>query len=252
MRRTSLLVVAILAAGCEEDLVLVPPEQPICLRETSPNTYSVYFVIDVSGSMGPFLTDVKNELFAFAKSLPVHDSEGRPTSVQFFVIGFVNDVRWYPENVRRLTEVSQVQGSFELAIEGGRDNFNLNARTFNAEKQENLLDALQSVLDHGPSSDANLIMIATDAGFVEAPEELSGGITVRASYLDVRAGLEAIAARVHAFARPNTDGLTRSFAGHPALTTLPGSTVHDITSLTGARDRIRETLTVIAESADCL
>ena len=38
-----------------------------------PRTYEVYFVIDVSGSMGPFLTNVRNELVAFADGLPEYE-----------------------------------------------------------------------------------------------------------------------------------------------------------------------------------
>lgn len=251
MRWLGVVAVAAIAGGCDEDPVLVPTEPTICLRETTPNSYEVYFVIDVSGSMAPFLTDVKNELSAFAESLPEFDDRGRSTSVQFFVIGFVNDVRWYPENVRSLSDATQVEAAFDSAIEDGKDNRNLNEPTVNAEVEENLLDALKAALDNRPSSDANVILLATDADFVEAPDELSGNIPVQASYREIRSGLERVGARVHAFVSPDTDGLTRSYAGEPALTSLPGSTVHDITALTGARDTIRKTLTVIAESADC-
>jgi hypothetical protein len=251
VRCLGVLAAAIVVAACEEDPVLLPTEPVVCLREYTPTTYEVYFVIDVSGSMGPFLTDVKNELFAFAESLPEFDDDGRATSVRFFVIGFVNDVRWYPRNVRRLDDVLEVQSAFDEAIEDGRDNLNLNDPTFNAEVRENLLDALGAALANNPSADANLIVLATDAEFAEAPERLSGEIVVQASYPQIQSGLEDIGARVHAFTRPNIDGLTRGYEGSPALTALPGSTVHDITALTGARVKIRETLTVIAESADC-
>src|SRR5688572_26339070 len=135
-------VLAFLACGCDDDPVLLPTEPIVCMREIVPTTYEIYFVIDVSGSMGPFLTDVKEELVAFADTLPEFDDQGRPTSVQFVVVSFVNDVRWYPANVRRLNEVSQVQSAFDTAIRDGADNLILNVPSFNAEVQENLLDGL--------------------------------------------------------------------------------------------------------------
>jgi hypothetical protein len=249
--RAPVVLAAMLMLACDEDPVLVPTEPRVCIREYEPRTYEVYFVIDVSGSMGPFLTDVKDELIAFAEGLPEFTTEGEATDVEFFVIAFVNDVRWYPENVRRLLEVEDVQRAFENAIRDGADDLNLNAPTVNAEVQENLLDALGAAIDNRPSAEAVLMVVATDAAFGEAPDVLSGGVGVRWSFDDVHDGLEQSDARVHAFVRPNTDGLTRSYEGTPALTDLPGSTVNDIFALTGARDRIRETLKVIAESADC-
>src|SRR5688572_8040900 len=133
MRRALLLLTAALASACEEDPVLLPTVPRVCTREFTPTTYEVYFVIDVSGSMGPFLTDVKNELLAFADGLPEFNDEGRATTVEFFVVAFVNDVRWYPDNVRRLQEVGDVQRAFENAIRDGEDNLNLNTPTVNAE-----------------------------------------------------------------------------------------------------------------------
>ena len=249
--RWIVLGAVLLACACDDDPVLLPTEPEICLRESTPTSYEIYFVLDVSGSMGPFLNDVKNELFAFAGNLPQFDDQGRPTTVQLFVVAFVNDVRWYPDNVRTLHEVEQVQSAFADAISDGKDNSNLNAPTTNAEVQENLLDAIGAVLARAPSADANLVLLATDADFAEAPDRLSGDITVVSTFAEIRGGLERVGARVHAFVRRDTDGLTRSYAGTPALTSLPGSTVHDITALTGARQDIRDTLTVIAETADC-
>lgn len=252
MIRARVLAVAVLGLGCDDlEQQLIPVEPTMCLREYAPSSYAVYFVVDVSGSMAPFLADVREELLALAENLPKFDDEGRAVTVEFFIVAFVNDVRWYPGNVRRLEDVTRVQSALDEAIADGKTNQNLNAPTFNAEDRENLLDALAEVITDRPSKDANLIILATDADFAEAPDELSGSIVVRSTFSGVRAGLAEIGARVHAFVGPDTDGLTRSYAGVPSLTSLPGSTVHDITALTGARSKIRETLTIIAESASC-
>lgn len=237
--------------GCGEADPLTPVPPRTCIRELTPASYTVFFVVDVSGSMGPFLTDLQNELIAFADNLPAFTEEGRPVTVDFYVVAFVNDVRWYPGNVRRLTDVGQVQRAFELSIADGQTNRNLNEASFNAEPTENLLDALGEVIAHGSTTEATLLMLATDAPFAEAPDELSGGIVVQNTFPQILGGLTAMRVRVHAFVRPESDGLTRSFAGTPGLTSLPGSTYHDIAELTGARDQIRDTLTVIAEGADC-
>ena len=96
-----------------------------------------------------------------------------------------------------------------------------------------------------------LVIIATDAGFKEAPGTLSGGITVRSNYASIRADLESMGARVHAFTPDALDGLTRQYAGQPALTTLPNSGSYSLRDLASSQDLIEQTLFDIAESASC-
>ena len=245
-------LVVFLGSGCSdpvEPLIDVPPRK--CLREISPSSYDVYFVIDVSGSMGPFLTDVKDELIGFANNIPMFNADGLAVTVQFSVMAFVNDVRWYPARTQHLKNISLVQDAFEEAINDGKDNRNLLAPTVNAEAEENLLDALRAVLDVRPEAEANLVMLATDASFRESPDTLSGSIPVQTTFEEVYTGLVEVEARVHGFVWPDTDGLTRGYRNLPALTSLPGSSVHDLSKLVGAREKVRETLTQIAESLDC-
>ncbi|MCK6550189.1 hypothetical protein L6R52_30420 [Myxococcota bacterium] len=239
-------------ASCADDTTpLVTIDEPPdagCIRAAEPRSFEVYFVIDVSGSMGPFLTDLKSQLVTFASSFKELDPEGRPVRIDYYVVAFVNDVKWYGG---RMTSVIALQDAFEDAIARGQTNFNLNQNRFNAEPEENMLDALQEVIDSSPTAEAKLIMLAADAPFVESPAVLSDNIRVRSTYASIRAQLESMGARVHAFVPDQLDGLSRTYAGQPALTTLPGATVHSLRDLTGASEEIKRTLSFIARESSC-
>ncbi|MBI2373481.1 MAG: hypothetical protein HYV07_05725 [Deltaproteobacteria bacterium] len=242
----------VFAGACGDDggggISLAEEPKSECIRPEEPHTYEVFFVIDVSGSMSPFLRDVRGELVALADNLPEADADGRRVRVDYYLIAFVNDARMYGG---RMTSVVALQSAFDEAIEDGLTNYNLNVRTFNAEEEENLLDALTLALDTNPSAEAKLFFIAADAPFVEAPRVLSESIPVQSKYTDVMQRLGVVGARIHAFTEDQLDGLTRTFHQQPALTTLPGSTVHALEDLRGAREKIRGTLADIAARAAC-
>jgi hypothetical protein len=253
LRRPMALAAALIfGPACQDDTgPIVTVEEPPdagCLRSEAPKTYEVYFIVDVSGSMGPFLTDLRNELVSFAGGFPELDADGHRVRVDYYVVAFVNDVKWFGG---RMTSVIALQSALDQAIERGQTNLNLNQNKINAEQAENTLDAIASVIDAEPTAEARLLMIAGDAPFVEAPAVLSDNIMVQSTYATIFADLQAINARVHAFVPDQLDGLSRSYGGMPALTSLPGSSVNTLRDLTGAGDRIRETLTGIAREAAC-
>lgn len=239
-------------AGCTDEGTPITTIDEIpdagCARTMMPKTFEVYFVIDVSGSMGPFLMDLRNQLVAFVDGFPKLDVEGRPVRVDYYVVAFVNDVKWYGG---RMTSVIALQSALDEAITRGQTNFNLTQNRINAEPEENMLDALASVIESAPDAEARLVMIAGDATIPEAPMVLSENIEVKSNYATILAELTRIDARVHAFVPDELDGLSRTFEGMPALTSLPGSTVNSLRDLTGANDRIRETLSKIASGAAC-
>jgi hypothetical protein len=244
------------ALGCGDDTdgglgVIEEPPQKECLRETAPRTYEIYFVLDVSGSMAPFLSSVSDELVALSLNFPEYDADGRRTRVDYYVVAFVNDVKWFPEGAERMTSHIQVQAAFEEAILAGSDGNNLIQSSINAETRENMLDAIASVLATSPGADAKLMLIATDADFGERPDVLSTNIEVQSTYGAIFADLEAAQFRVHAFTPSQLDGLTRTYRMMPPLTSLAGSTKHSLTDLTGSKERVRETLTEIASNAAC-
>jgi hypothetical protein len=243
---------AMLFAGCQDDGSPISTIDEIpdagCARTAIPKTFQVYFVIDVSGSMAPFLMDLRNQLVSFVDGFPKLDSEGRPVRVDYYVIAFVNDVKQYGG---RMTSVIALQGALDEAIERGQTNLNLMQNKVNAEPEENTLDALAKVIEMEPSAEVRLVMIAGDATIPEAPAILSENIEVKSNYATILSELTRIEANIHAFVPDELDGLSRTFEGMPALTSLPGSTVNSLRDLTGANDRIRETLTKIASGASC-
>jgi hypothetical protein len=248
----SVCALCALGSACADDsskiVTVEEPPDAGCLRPETPQTYQVYFVTDVSGSMSPFLSALSEELVTFAGGFSQFDTQGRPTRVDFYLVAFVNDVKWYGG---RMTSVIALQASFDEAIARGAKNLNLNTDTPNAEPEENMLDAVQSVIDSKPDAEAKLVLVATDSAFAEAPTVLSGNIMVKSTFATVRSELEMIGARVHAFVPDQLDGLTREYNGQPSLTTLPGSTSHSLLNLTGSSEQIRQTLTTIAHEASC-
>jgi hypothetical protein len=247
-------IILALALGCGDTEGLGNIEEPPvkeCMRETAPRTFEIYFVLDVSTSMAPFLNDVKNELVALSFNFPEYDEAGRRTQVDYYVVGFVNDFRWFPAGAERMTSHIAVQAAFEEAIAAGSSGNNLTQSALNAETTENLLDAIASVLARESTAEAKLMLIATDATFAEAPQVLSNNIEVQSSYLGIKSELEAQGFRVHAFTQSDVDGLGRLYANQPPLTSLPGASTHDLATLTGDRDNVRRTLTDIATNAAC-
>ena len=251
-----MVITAGFTTACEEgpplNQVPTPPDAG-CTIPQDPQNYEVYFVLDVSGSMEPYLQEVNLALGAFAASFPERDLQDRPVTVQYYVVGFVNDFVWFPsEAERRMTSPSEVQQAFNAAIASGRNNTLIERNIINAEPEENLLDALGLVLDNPPSSTARvLVLIATDANFVEAPTRLSGDIIVQASYEETKDALALFDARIHAFTAGPVDGLTRTFRGVPALTDRPGSATYSLRNLSETEGLIQATLTEIVRGATC-
>ena len=259
MRRASplsyLVTAAALAASlaaCQDEStpLLIADDRPDagCIRNQEPSTYEVFFVIDVSGSMGPFLTELKEELVSFANGFPERDALGRRVRIDYYVVAFVNDVKVYGD---RMTTIIALQAAFDEAIAAGQTNYNLTVHTFNSEPEENLLDAMSTALQLAQGAEAKLIMMATDAPFFEAPQVLSERIPVQTAYGALLADLQTSGARIHAFTASALDGITREFKHQPPLTSLPGSTVHRLQDLQGANDLIRETLAFIARESSC-
>jgi hypothetical protein len=229
--------------------VIEPPPDGGCARPIEPRHYEVFFVVDVSGSMEPFLKDVRSELESFAVGFPEEDAMGRSVRVDYWLIAFVNDTKVFGGG--RMSSPIALAQAIDDALVAGRTGNNLNTDTANVEAEENLLDALAQVRELSSSPEALLVMIATDAAFVERPAVLNQGIMVQHTYAEVRTELEALGARVHAFTQLPYEGLSTEFEGQPALTALPGSTVQSLADLTGARDRVREALNEIARNASC-
>lgn len=252
----AMLAASLSLAGCASDdfgiVVARPPPDAGCDLKEAPQRYEVYFVIDVSGSMAPFNNALASTVQSFSRSFPERDANDNRVLVDYYVIAFVNDILWFPNNARRMTEPVAVQGAIEAAILRGADNTLLTRDLKNAETEENLLDALSEVVTNNPREDAQvLVLIATDAGFKEAPATLSGGVTVRSTYPQIMGDLEALGARIHAFTPDALDGLTRQYAGMPALTTLPGSGSYSLRDLESSAELIETTLLDIAQSATC-
>lgn len=258
MRRLlwTIFAAASLFAGCREDSPPItnaePPPDAGCVPVQVSQRYQVYFVIDVSGSMGPFLSDLADSLTAFAESFPERDDQDQRVLVEYYVVGFVNDVKWFPEATPRMTSVIAVQAAIQEAITAGSNGQNLQQRSANAEVDENLLDALAAVIASNPDPDATkMILLATDANFREAPDTFSLNIPVQSTFGTILSDLTELGAQIHSFTPGGLDGLTRTYRDQPALTTLPGSSVNDLNELGEAQAALSERLVVIAQGATC-
>lgn len=243
------------ALACDDDQPLAtvePPPDAGCASTEQLRSFAIYFVIDVSGSMAPFLRDLSNQVETLARGLPQLNDLDERVLVDYYVVAFVNDVKWFPsDEARRMTSPIAVQAAFATAIEAGLTNRNLEHGSINAEETENLLDALAEVVESQPTADRVLLVVATDASFAETPTVLSTNISVRSTYAGIKGELERLGLQVHAFTPDALDGLTRSYRDQPPLSTLPGSSAYSLRELTGAESLLSQTLADIARAASC-
>jgi hypothetical protein len=247
----------VLATACADEssgplAVVDEPPDAGCIRPYEPSTYDVYFVLDVSGSMDPFIMDVRRQLLAFATSFPERNNAGLRVQVSYYVTAFVNDVKDFGDG--RITSTIELEAATDDAIAAGSGGRNLTQMTPDAVPpggEHDALDALAHVLELGPSAEAKLVVLATDSLFVEAPAILYHDLHVQTAYADLLDKYMAAGIRLHAFSVPGHEGLALPFMHLPPLTSLPGSSFHDFQELAGAGDLIRQTLTSIAHGSAC-
>lgn len=249
------LLGASLLTACEDSQPISVIEEPPdagCGGAEEPRRYEVYFALDVSGSMAPFLRDVRDELEGFATGFPEFDRLGHGVRVDYFLVGFVNDFKVFGEG--RMSSTLAIQSALDDAIEAGSNETNLTSNTPNVETEENLLDALAVIpgLSTATGTAAvKVVIIATDAEFAENPQVLGPNIRVAHTYAEVRQSLADISARVHVFTRASIPGLNIPYKNQPPLADLPGSSTARLDELTGARDKVRARLNEIAQGAIC-
>jgi len=249
----SAVLATALGTACDEPITVAPPEETPdggCNGPEEVRHFEVFLVLDVSGSMTPFIRNVKAELEGFAAGFPTQDKLGRGVRVDFFVVGFVNDFKVFGNG--RLSSQLAVEAALDEAISAGGSNHNLTNGTDNAEPEENMLDALNQVPGLSSSTDATkIVIIATDAAFVERPSILGPSFQVMNTFAEVRARLVALNPLVHSFTRGFQPGLNLPYHDVPALLDLPGSSNNELNEIEGVRDRVREKLNSIVQGAVC-
>lgn len=258
MSRAIFLLSAALAAStlaCEDGGTTIapapPPRDAGCAVESEIRSFDIYFVVDVSGSMSPFLESLSQSLARFAEVFPKESATGEQLLVSYYVVAFVNDVLAFPPGAERMSSHIGVSAALEMALERADDGTNLNFETPNSDTEENLLDALGYVIDRAPDADSVLIITATDADFREAPQTFSGDITVEHTYAAILAGMQTLGIRVHAYVPSQLRGLTQPYASLEALPAATGGRVFDLQSLDNAVDAIQTSLEGIAEDVSC-
>ena len=244
-------------SGCSDDGptldVVLPPPDAGCNIELAPRSYEVYFVLDVSTSMTRFLENgLAQQLESLTQAFPERDSQDRRVLVDYYVIGFANDFKWFPEGpARRMTSAIAVQSAIEQAVNAGRDGNNLTQNFANVEPPENLLDALNAIVEAQPQGEQVVVIVATDADISEFPTILSSEIQVRSSYADTREELLNLGVQVHALTSTELDGLTRMYKGQPPLTTGAGSRTYSLRDLVESQEALQDALADIAQAAVC-
>ncbi|MEM1026330.1 MAG: hypothetical protein AAF627_18905 [Myxococcota bacterium] len=250
------LWVAVLGAGCEDDAVFtVPTEVPDlgCQVSTS-RTFQVFFVVDVSNSVAAndVLDAFQAELLDFAFAFPEFDSNENRVLVDYYVIGFVNDFRFFPPGSERMTAPVAVSEALEQAQVFG-------SMQDNTDVEENLLDALNAVFevafDEGsdgeliPNADRILVIGTTDDNFVDQGDTLTPGIQVQTSYADLsqRMSEQSDVMSVFMFTPGDIEGIDRNFRLQPPLPVER----FNLNALTGSSGSVGRILTQVAVDAAC-
>lgn len=256
---TATLAVTLASAGCSDEgptLVVRPPTPDAGCTVSNVRSFEVYFVVDVSGSMREFLNDVQEQLFQFAQSFPELDSNENRVFVDYYVLGFVNDYAFFPRGAERMTSPLAVRGAIGQAIDAAADGTNVNDGSLNNDQSpqagetgpENLLDALAQVYGRTPASDQVLVVLATDADFVDQGDVLTPNIEVMTPFEAVKEGLADIDAKVYAFTDGEVDGIDKSFRTRPAMEVTELFNLLELAEDSNAVGRI---LTQIAVEAAC-
>lgn len=245
-------------AACENDPVLVsapPPPDPGC-TVSALRSFEVYFVVDVSGSMSEFLASVQEQLFQFAQGFPEEDVNENRVFVDYYVLAFVNDWDFFPRGAARMTSPLAVRDALAQAVEAASGGRNLTDDSQNNDQPqqqgetgpENLLDALAQVYGRAPAADRVLVLVATDADFVEQGSVLTPNIEVMTTFEAAKAGLRDIDARVYAFTDGEVEGLDRNFEGQAPFQVEER---FDLTELADDANTIGQILTQIAVESAC-
>lgn len=220
------LAMALFGAGCDPEAtpleVVVDPVDEDCIV-SDVRSFEVFFVIDVSQSLavGNVLDLVQDELIDFAQSFPEFDVNENRVFVDYYVVGFVNDVAFFPRGSPRMTSPIAVAEALQQAEDAGDDNSNLNSDTQNSDLgfQENFLDAMGAVFDRMGAADRTLIIGATDEDFVDQGDTLTPNIVVQTAYADVARTLaENDDVSLFMFTPGDIEGIDRNFRGQPPLT----------------------------------
>ena len=248
---------ALEATGCSDEVPQITVTPTVtdagCNLGLAPRFYEVFFVLDVSTSMTRFLElGLAQQLDSLTRALPERDSIDQRVFVDYYVLGFANDFKWFPEGAaRRMTSRIAVQSAIEQAVNAGRDGNNLTQPFANTEAPENLLDALSAVIDFNPQAEVVVVIVATDANISEFPTVLSTEIPVQSSYANVLQDLLDRDIQLHALTIAELDGLTRMFKGQPPLTSGPGSRTYRLSELVASQEALQGALQEIGQTAAC-
>ena len=203
--------------------------------------------------MSEFLQDgLAQQLQSLTAAFPERDATDRRVLVDYYVMGFANDYKWFPEgSARRMTSPIAVQAAIEQAVNAGKDGNNLTQPFANIDPPENLLDALAAVADAQPQGEVVVIIIATDAEIAEFPTILTTDLQVQSTYGQVRDRLIDLGVQIHALTPAQLDGLTRQYKGQPPLTTGQGSQTYSLRDLIESQEALQTALSDIAIAATC-
>jgi hypothetical protein len=256
MRPLLALALGVLASGCEDDGVFVPPTEvpDLGCQVSNARTFQVFFVVDVSNSVAAndVLNAFQEELVDFAFAFPEFDANENRVLVDYYVIGFVNDFAFFPPGTRRMTAPVAVSEALEQAQAFGQ-------MQDNTEVEENLLDALNAVFgvafEEGmdgeliPVSDRILVIGTTDDDFVDQGEILTPNIEVQTSYTELSERIDRVSdvMSVFMFTPGDIEGIDRNFRLQPPLSVER----FDLEAITGGSGSVGRILSQVAVDAAC-
>jgi hypothetical protein len=185
--------------------------------------------MDVSTSMGPFLSKLANEILVVDQAIKQLQLIAPP---QYGLVVFVDDTRFI-SNGQPYTDLNQLKQDFETWSNFTSSNQQTNSTNLNSTWPENSLDALYRAANEfawRPTTQTlRMIIHTTDDTFWNGPTSADGE-QIQHSYAETVAALQATQIRVFSFAAKlgdqrvhGRDGrLVFAYQGQPAIPSATG------------------------------
>ena len=223
------------------------------------DSVDIVFVMDVSTSMGPFLSKLAQEILVVDQAIQQLNLKAPP---QYGLVVFVDDTK-FSNNGQPYTSLQQLKTDFETWSSFTASNQQVNGGGQNLTWPENSLDGLYRAAQEfawRPETDAaRMIIHTTDDTFWEGPTN-QNGVAILHGYWETLQALQAQKIRVFSFASKLggacecldvAPGWFGGYQGMPPLPDATGGNVWEIGQVLNNQISLSAALTDAVDNSRC-
>lgn len=219
----------------------------------------IVFVMDVSTSMGPFLTKLAQEMPVVDAAVQAMNLESEP---HYGLVVFVDDVL-FVNGAQIYTDVAALQADFQSWASFTSSNSQVSGSGSNTTFPENSLDALHAAATQfpwrPPSETLRAVIHTTDDTFWQGPT-VADGVSIVNGYSGTVAALQQAEVRVFAFASMlggptgTTDvsaGWFAPYGAEPSIPDATGGNVFELDQVLANQISLSTSITTAVEDTLC-